>query len=378
MLANRHLQTEIGGRPNIRPSEREQQIDFSAPSPDSPNRQQLGQGSLILGGAKPSEIDPAAETAGAEGHVLESKKGFRRQRAANPDQPPVHCRGGINRHLLLEDDVQQRAEPVATPAKSRRPGFLEYLCKMRLDCEDRDPFGEAFGRINRGVGPLSRTAHRTGHLRSRWLVHVHPLNKGSYGIVSLEPPAGLHSAWGERVRLGRPIKMALLAIGLAILLPGLALRIYMGSGAEDRLAPDEDVRIPELRSPLPKNSFLACPAGYCSPTEAISSPVFEIPWDRLRDYWTEMISGETRIVRAGADFGPQRYVYIQHSPVFRFPDIVTVELVPLGPNRSSIALYSRSRYGEHDFAKNRKRVERWLLLLQKVARPPTPSEVRAP
>src|SRR5215472_6394440 len=58
--------------------------------------------------------------------------------------------------------------------------------------------------------------------------------------------------------------MALLALGLAILLPGLALRIYMGSGAEDRLAPQEAVSIPELRSPLPKNGFLACPSGYCS------------------------------------------------------------------------------------------------------------------
>ena len=180
------------------------------------------------------------------------------------------------------------------------------------------------------------------------------------------------------MRAGRRIKMALLAIGLAILLPALALRIYMGSGAEDRLAPQEDVRIAELRSPLPKTGFLACPSGYCPMAQAVTSPVFEIPWDHLRDYWLEMIAGDTRIVRAAADFGPQHFVYIQHSPVFRFPDIVTVELVPLGPNRSSIAMYSRSRYGEYDFAKNRKRVEKWLVLLQKVARPATPSKVRAP
>ena len=179
------------------------------------------------------------------------------------------------------------------------------------------------------------------------------------------------------MRVGRPIRMALLALGLAILLPGLALRIYMGSGAEDRLAPQEAVSIPELRSPLPKAGFLACPSGYCSAPAAITSPVFDLPWDRLRDYWIEMISGETRVVRANADLRPRHYVYIQHSPVFRFPDIVTVELIPLGPTRSSIALYSRSRYGEYDFRKNRKRVERWLFLLEKVARPAALTEVRA-
>jgi uncharacterized protein (DUF1499 family) len=180
------------------------------------------------------------------------------------------------------------------------------------------------------------------------------------------------------VRVGRRIRTALLAIGLTMLLLGLVLRIYMGSGAEDRLGPGEAVSIPELHSPLPKTSFLACPPGYCSTAEAIASPEFDMPWDRLRDSWIEMISGEKRIVRAVAGSGPRQYAYIQHSLVFRFPDIVTVEFVPLGPNRSSIALYSRSRYGEYDFAKNRKRVERWLVLLQKVAQPATPNQVRAP
>jgi Protein of unknown function (DUF1499) len=176
-------------------------------------------------------------------------------------------------------------------------------------------------------------------------------------------------ARGRRLRLGRTVRITLLALGLAVLLPGLALRIYMGSGAEDRLAPKDAVSIPELRSPLPKTGFLACPSGYCSVASAITSPVFDLPWDRLRDYWIEMISGESRVVHAVADLGPRHYVYIQHSPIFRFPDIVTVELVPLGTTRSSIALYSRSRYGEYDFRKNRKRVERWLFLLEKVARP---------
>jgi len=179
------------------------------------------------------------------------------------------------------------------------------------------------------------------------------------------------------LRAGRPIKLALLALGLAILLPGLALRIYMGSGAEDRLAPQEAVSIPELRSPLPKNGFLACPSGYCSAAAAITSPVFDLPWERLRDYWIEMISGETRVVRAVADLGPREYVYVQHSPIFRFPDLVTVELVPLGPSRSSVAVYSRSRYGEYDFHKNRKRVEKWIFLLQKMAHPSAVTQAQA-
>ena len=34
-----------------------------------------------------------------------------------------------------------------------------------------------------------------------------------------------------------------------------------------------------------------------SRAEAVTSPVFDLPWDRLRDYWIEMISDEARVVR---------------------------------------------------------------------------------
>src|SRR5207245_4255986 len=130
------------------------------------------------------------------------------------------------------------------------------------------------------------------------------------------------------VAVARRIMRALLATGLVTVMLGLALRIYMGSGAEDRLAAQEVVSLAELRSPLPKTGFLACPPAYCSAAQ-MTSPVFDMPCERLRDYWIEMIGAERRMVRVVADLERRRFVYIQHSPVFRFPDIITAEFVPL-------------------------------------------------
>ena len=161
----------------------------------------------------------------------------------------------------------------------------------------------------------------------------------------------------------------LVVILLGVAAFGLAVRIYMGRDAEHRLAPGEAVSIAELHSPLPKPGFLFCPPGYCPATKAVASPVFPLPWERLRDYWTEVISGEKRVETIVADPDDRRFVYIQHSPTFRFPDIITVEFVQLGPDRSSIAIYSRSRYGHYDFGKNRKRVGKWLAMLEKMAQP---------
>jgi len=143
----------------------------------------------------------------------------------------------------------------------------------------------------------------------------------------------------------------------------LGVRLYMSRAIEDRLRPAERVAIAELRPPLPHNAFLACPSGRCA-AAGIASPVFEMPWQRLRDYWKRMIAAEPRVVPVEAEADGRRIVLIQHSKMLRFPDIVTVEFIPLGEQRSSVAIYSRARYGRGDFGINRQRVRRWLAQLQ--------------
>jgi uncharacterized protein (DUF1499 family) len=156
----------------------------------------------------------------------------------------------------------------------------------------------------------------------------------------------------------------LLGAGLAAIALVAAVRMLMSRPDQDRLLPRERVEIAALRPPLPRPSFLACPPGYCAAPPGLIAPAFALPWQRLRDDWTTMIAAEPRTVPVETPTERRRLVYIQHSAVFRLPDIVTVEFVALGPGRSGIALYSRSRYGRGDFGVNRERVERWLRLLQ--------------
>ena len=97
------------------------------------------------------------------------------------------------------------------------------------------------------------------------------------------------------MRVIRRILTPLVATALGFAAFGLAVRIYMGREAENRLAPSEAVSIAELHSPLPEPGFLFCPPGYCLAAEAIASPVFPLPWERLHEYWTEVISGQKRV-----------------------------------------------------------------------------------
>jgi uncharacterized protein (DUF1499 family) len=164
-----------------------------------------------------------------------------------------------------------------------------------------------------------------------------------------------------------------IVIGLLIVLClGVGLRLYMGRAAEDRLRPGEDAAIADLRGPLPQNGFLACPTGYCSVEPSMVSPVFALDADRLRELWTKMLRTENRI-RTTLDKPDQHLlVLVQHSAVLLFPDVITAEFVALAPDRSSLALYSRARYGHLDFGVNRRRIETWIAQVRQLAAAPPP------
>ena len=155
----------------------------------------------------------------------------------------------------------------------------------------------------------------------------------------------------------------LLAIVLLLFASALAVRFYMGRAAEDELRPGERVAIRELGDPIPGNAFLACPPDYCT-ASAAPSPVFALPVERVAQLWRRILAGEPNIVTIGDEPAQHRLVVIQHTPLLRFPDIIAVEFVALGPDRSSLAIYSRARYGKSDFGTNRKRVLAWLGQLQ--------------
>jgi hypothetical protein len=166
--------------------------------------------------------------------------------------------------------------------------------------------------------------------------------------------------------------VGLLIAAVVIVALGLGVRLYMSRSAEDRLRPGEDTAIAEFRGPVPGNGFLACPQNYCATAPDIGGPAFPVGVDRLQALWPQLLRDERGIVTVLDQPNRHRVVLVQHSAGLGFPDVITVEFVPLGPEQSSIAIYSRARYGKLDFGVNRKRVERWISRLEQLAAaPPT-------
>ena len=133
-----------------------------------------------------------------------------------------------------------------------------------------------------------------------------------------------------------------------------------------RAAPAEPFPFPFDRPSLPgtANQHLALPPGFRSTAAPhATSPIFDVDADRLAAALRAVVAGEPRVTLRRSDEATRQSEYVARSRVFRLPDIVTVQLVPLGPDRSSLAIYSRARYGAYDFGVNRRRVEAWLARL---------------
>ena len=92
----------------------------------------------------------------------------------------------------------------------------------------------------------------------------------------------------------------------------------------------------------------------------MASPNFELPVEALKKRWMIMIAGQPRIENRRADDEAMQYDFIQRTKILRFPDIITVRFIALENRRSTLAIFSRSRYGRRDFGVNKKRVCDWL------------------
>ncbi len=183
-----------------------------------------------------------------------------------------------------------------------------------------------------------------------------------------KPPRG--TAISAR-RTGRPLTLLLALAGLLIVAV-LGFRIYLGRDAEDRIDEEDVIDFAALAPPKAER-FLMCPPGTCNLKPDVDSPVFDIGWETLRSYWSEVIAHQPRVKLIGGDGELQKITYVAHSALLRTPDIITIEFFPMGEHSSSFAIESHSRYPFWDWGDNRARVLAWVQLLKNMTKAAAPT-----
>jgi hypothetical protein len=118
-----------------------------------------------------------------------------------------------------------------------------------------------------------------------------------------------------------------------------------------------------IERPATPNTFLAGPVDMRPPPDLV---IAEQPRSApaLYEAARVLFAGQPRTYIA-AEFPEQLQVhYVVRSALLNFPDLVTVQVAAAGPDRSTLAIWSRSVYGRSDLGVNRNRTKAWLAALQ--------------
>ncbi|UEM01441.1 DUF1499 domain-containing protein [Skermanella rosea] len=162
----------------------------------------------------------------------------------------------------------------------------------------------------------------------------------------------------------KSVARALLAVILlaAIGWYGWQLGPWADGAPADR-APADFAALERASTP---NQYLVAPPGTTPRAEPdAGSPVFPVPPERLRDAMIAVVEEAPRTTLLERSSDGMRMLLVQRSALLRFPDYVDVAILPAGEGGSTVAVYSRSRFGYSDMGVNRRRVEAWLADLKR-------------
>jgi uncharacterized protein (DUF1499 family) len=113
------------------------------------------------------------------------------------------------------------------------------------------------------------------------------------------------------------------------------------------------------------NQYLMAPEGLCNAAEPHrTSPVFGTPAAELFRNLIDLAGGEERVTITDVSEATLTAKLVARSKVFRFPDMIDCQVIPVDENSATLAVYSRARYGIRDFGVNRARIEDWVRRLQ--------------
>lgn len=125
---------------------------------------------------------------------------------------------------------------------------------------------------------------------------------------------------------------------------------------------------PSLKLGRKPNQFLMAPEGLCQAAiPHAESPVFNVPAADLLRRLLDMAKGEERVSIKEVSEQTLTVKLVARSRVFRFPDMIDCQILPVDTESSTLAVYARARYGYRDFGVNRARIERWVARLQRQA-----------
>jgi uncharacterized protein (DUF1499 family) len=122
--------------------------------------------------------------------------------------------------------------------------------------------------------------------------------------------------------------------------------------------------------PAPKpNEALACPskaiADFCPNRKPdIETGIYDISADALVEKILEAASELPLVGHVDDASQPLKLRFVRKTPIMRYPDTFSIEIIELAPNRSTLAIHGRALVGQSDMGNNLRLTKEILNALQ--------------
>jgi uncharacterized protein (DUF1499 family) len=115
-----------------------------------------------------------------------------------------------------------------------------------------------------------------------------------------------------------------------------------------------------LQNRLAHNEYIVAPKDFTPARRDEPSTTYPVSEDHLKSLIDKVVKRQPRITFIGEDKASHRIEYVQRSLIFRFPDVITFQTIPLETDKSTLAVHSYSIYGAGDLGVNGNIIRSWL------------------
>ncbi len=109
------------------------------------------------------------------------------------------------------------------------------------------------------------------------------------------------------------------------------------------------------------NEGLVCPEGYCpNRTPDQISPTYALSASELRSKLSKALEPKPNVTRVDNNEDTTKLRYLTRTPLMHYPDTMSIDFIPLGDNKSTLAIHAKAQVGTSDLGNNLKRIRAWL------------------
>ena len=157
------------------------------------------------------------------------------------------------------------------------------------------------------------------------------------------------------------MRMVLLVLIVALVAGAYILYFLVSTASHDPAVWHTDpLTAPTSTTP---NDFRVAPRDQTTERVDLEAPVFAESALVMAEAWDQFVLNQPQTIRISGLPNDLFMTYVQRTKTLKVPDYISVRFIPLGETSSTVAIYSRSRYGYGDLGVNKQRVERWLASL---------------